>query len=165
MPDFRIADYTVDEKTGKINVNDALKGAVIFNESVFLDSKKERIHTVLSFNAIESWKGRKNTSVLKDDFERINNPIAKQILFFLQEYRIKSRYSNYLCSIPISAFKEKFLSQSSDKKYVSNLYDALAELKLLEILIFDYKKVDRSFSLTFIPLSDYELEQYNLKQN
>jgi hypothetical protein len=165
MPDFRIADYTVDEKTGKINVNDALKGAVIFNESVFLDSKKERIHTVLSFNAIESWKGRKNTSVLKDDFERINNPIAKQILFFLQEYRIKSRYSNYLCNIPISAFKEKFLSQSSDKKYVSNLYDALAELKLLEILIFDYKKVDRSFSLTFIPLSDYELEQYNLKQN
>ena len=163
MPSFRIADYTIDKRTGNINLNDSLKGAVIFSESVPLDSKNERIHTVLAYNAIEAWKGRKNTSVLKDDFERIKNPIAKQILFFLQGYRIESRKTNYSCNIPLSEFKKKFLSQMSDKSYVTNLYNALGDLKTSEILIKDYKKKDRSFDLDFLPLSDFELEQYNLK--
>ena len=163
MPDFRITDFTIDESTGKINIKDTLKGNLIFGESVFLDYKKEKIHTALSYNAIESWKGRKNTSVLKDDFEKIDNSSAKQILFFLQEYRIKSRNNNYSCSIPLSAFKEKFLSLSSDRAYLSRLIEALDELKLREILISNYKKIDKSINFEFIPLSNYELAQYNLK--
>ena len=163
MPTFRVTDYSIDANTGKTNLKQSLEGGLIFNESKYLDEKTGKIRTSISFNAIDSWKKSKNNIVLKDDYDRISNSNAQQILFFLQGIRVNSRNNGYEATVPISVFKSYFLSQSSEKKYLSKMYAAFDELKFKSILISDYSRVERSFNFTFIPLDDFELEQYNLK--
>ncbi|WP_100374840.1 replication initiator protein A [Bacillus sp. FJAT-45037] len=103
-------------------------------------------------------------SVYRDSFGALNNPISRVLIYALQKERLE-RHINHRSLEDLYSYKfflnrVRFKDPKNINDNLAEIYNSLHEFKKQNILIQDLKQVYQSFEITFIPLSNIEINDF-----
>lgn len=159
------------KKLKELNIskfNDKIQGTW-FNLIDFLNIDENDYATVDIGKVLKNEISNMRTIQIFDDvISELKNPVAKLIIFILQEKRIKlaiQKQHNKICSDDYLFFRTSYLfftvsvyfDKKYKKKYIESIRDGLNELKENNVLIEDFEVVGDFFNISFKEFSSEEL--------
>lgn len=155
--------YTISKnKEEKIGVIDKFN---FFQQTTLnlheINTNKDNINFVVSDFIHKQFLDKQTTKIYRKQLDSIKNSISKILLFRLQ----KDRLSCYLNSLSYTnqysyntlAFYIRF-KENNKTKNMKLLNECLEELKSLNIIVNDFKKLTDGFLIEFIPFESFEIK-------
>ncbi len=177
MSVIKVTEYYENQK-GERTIPDFYK-SFIFTEAYWIDENGKRLEysdiekkdksslyarVKLADNAKEAFAKQLHNKVLEKDYLKIKDEVARHILFFLQEERVKARNYDYRAIISLLDFKKICLpyDKVSDQHFRIPLEKAFVDLKENNIIVSEFFKTSSGYMFDFLPLSERESELYGL---
>lgn len=104
--------------------------------------------------------GKQVTRIYKEVLNKLENRLAKTIIFSLQKERLRAHLKNSnegIFSYEFFLFRMRFRSRSKKENYTM-IEECLEEIKNHKVAIKGFKRIGSEFHVEFIPVSSYEID-------
>ena len=163
---FRFRDYDIvmTKETASGKKKSGTRAYALFLTGFDIDYQKAGVLRLeFSRTFLDNWMEQKTEKIISESWEKASFD-TRQIMFFLQAERIKSRTSSYCVSVPILKFQQTFPGKRKDR-FLEELEKSFKELMENHIFIKNYQIEKPIISFQFFPLSKEELDIYQFEKN